>query len=122
MLIPLKFVELPSPLFLNGVNMQTKLDIKRRPLKLTYDRKNKELHIVHFNGDKASAMIIPSFGVYMEPIDPKAAGIDMDIIKVEQISPPQVGQPNAKIKAQVSTPMDQVQGGPGIRRGATGPK
>lgn len=49
MKIEVEFAELHNPLFLNGTNLQMKLDPTRRPnLTLIYDRSEKELLVYYF--------------------------------------------------------------------------
>ena len=107
MKIPLSFAELHTPLFLGVTNLQTKLDTKRRPLSLLYDREQQEL-VVIFNG---RAAIIPAAGVAsMEPINPEVAGITIVTAHLYKPAPaPKSGKP---IKAQVEVPHEKVQNPP----------
>lgn len=105
MLIPIKFAELHNPLFLNGTNLQLKLDPKHRPeLVLVYDRTEKELIVFY----KEALAIVPSTNVAsMQPQDPLVFGAHpKPTAKVVPIVQPTA--PKGPIKAQVSTPHDHV--------------
>jgi len=109
MKIKLLYAELHNALFLNGTNLQLKLDIsKRQDLHLLYDKEEKEL-LVYYKGALA---IIPSSNVSsMTPEDASICGAipgtpkSKDIGKITHIGGP--------IKAQVSSPMSHVHEGPG---------
>lgn len=102
MLIPLDFAELHNALFLNGSNLQMKLDPKNKQgLILVYDRTEKEL-IVTYNGKIA---IIPSSNVSsMTPSDPNVLGQ----VKTASMPQPKAYTHKGPIKAQVSSPIDHV--------------
>lgn len=72
MRIELNFAELHNPLFLNGTNLQMKLDpSKRQELFLIYDRVEKELLVYY----KSALAIVPTTNVSsMTPKDPEIAG------------------------------------------------
>ena len=103
MKIVLKFCELHVPLFLNGTNLQMKLDTNSRVgLSLIYDRSEKEL-MVYFNGGLA---IIPSSNVAsMTPEDPTILGGHPTAKPIKQ---PKVSQPGKPVVAQVSDPTRDV--------------
>lgn len=107
MQIDLKFVELHTPLFLAGANCGLKLDIKRRPIKLTYDLEKNQLYVIYQN----ELAIIPHGNIAtLNPIDSKAAiallGIKDDTVQISANVPTSshVTGPRGKIKAQVSDP------------------
>lgn len=99
MLIQLDFAELHNPLFLNGTNLQMKLDPKNKQgLSLTYDRTEKEL-IVTYNGKIA---IVPASNVSsMTPTDPLVLGPLKVAAPAPQLKPISTGKP---VKAQVQDP------------------
>lgn len=101
MKISLCFAELHNALFLNGTNLNLKLDIKNRPeLSLTYDREEKELLVVY----KGVLAIVPSSNVSsMTPIDPSILGVSLSSPQPKPVIPFK-----GKGKAQVSTPHDHV--------------
>lgn len=97
MKIPIRFVQLHESLFLGGKNHQLKVTANPE-LSLTYDRDNKELHVVY----KGQATIMPVQAVNsMEPIDPIKADITMTAYPVITAPPPPPAKP---IKAQASAP------------------
>jgi hypothetical protein len=102
----LKYVELHSPLFLAGTNLQMKLDIeKRRGLVMEYDRQEKELKVT-WNGDTA---YLPCTSVF--------SMVPVTMTKVTNIDPTPDHEkrgPGRPAKAQVSTPQDHVFAGPGF--------
>jgi hypothetical protein len=105
--IPLKRLQLHSPLFVGRTNLKDNLDsMMRQDLKLEYDRESQEVRVT-FNGETA---IIPTSAV--------AAMVPFTLITPEpKPEPPKAKHP---IKAQISTPTGHVFGGEGA--GQTGSK
>jgi hypothetical protein len=101
MKIPMRFVELHSPLFLNGCNLQTKLDtIRKTDLQLVYDDEKHQLIVVY----KGKGCFIPEAAcASLEPIDQSHLGLDVDFKapKLVKAQAPATGKP---IRAQVSAP------------------
>jgi hypothetical protein len=90
----LKFVELHTPLFLGGINFQTKLDVSRKDgLKLKYDDYNKWV-VVEYNGHKGY-LPLSSVSVMVE-MSTSLSGTQ-DAVKPTVL-------PAGKVKAQASTP------------------
>lgn len=104
--IELKFAELHIPLFLAGINFGTKLDTVKRPIKLIYDRKEKEMIIFH-NGIVG---IIPASNLAtMTPVNPAELIQLYGLDQVKQPAPVQAATPTrGRPKAQVSTPTSHV--------------
>lgn len=110
MKIDLKFAELHTPLFHAGTNLGQKLDIKKRPIKLIYDRTEKEL-IIFFNNE---VTILPHGNVAaMTPIDStmfiKEYGFK-DIVK--ELEKPVHIAPVSITSAQIEVPMQKPRGRP----------
>lgn len=106
MKIPLKFVELHNPLFLNSKNHKNKIS-ESRDTTLTYDRENRELHVTHSGPGGHAAAIIPLESVAsMEPHDPDAAGITFVAPKQK---PAASVAPTKPVKAQIQDPTRDVQ-------------
>lgn len=101
MKIELVFAELHTPLFFHGVNHGLKLDVTRRPMKLIYDRSEKEL-IMFFN--KKTAIIPTNNVASMTPKDADALGYFEHTEKKKEAVP----APKGKIKAQVSHPVEDL--------------
>lgn len=106
-MIDIEFAELHNALFMCGVNLQLKLDPKKRPeMKLQYDRENKELLVTY----KDRTAIVPTTNV--------SAMIPVHAHDVEDPTVLKELGPSGKITAQVDTPMSHVFAGPG--HGKTG--
>jgi 2-iminoacetate synthase ThiH len=99
--IEIKFAQLHDTLFLGGTNLGVSLDYKKRPMKLLYDRTEKELK-VWFNKD---ATIIPTTNVRsMSPVNLA----DMGAVTLDAVVPTQAVVHKGKVKAQHSSPTDHV--------------
>ena len=105
-MIKIEFAELHNALFMAGVNLQLKLDPKKREgMVLEYYREFKELHVKY----KDKTAIVPTTNV--------SAMIPASEVDVQDPATAQV-TPMGKVTAQVSSPMDHVFAGPG--HGKTG--
>lgn len=97
----ISWAELHSPIFLNGTNLQQKLDpTKKVGLSLEYDEERKQLY-VSYKG-KTARVPEPSILSMVEHV-----AVTETTVVVEKRGP---GRP---IKAQASTPMDHVFAGEG---------
>lgn len=106
--IDLQFVQLKGPLFFCGINFGEKIEIKKRPIKLLYNRSKKELLI--FFKDKYS--IIPMGNI--SHMTPTQNGVLLPAIPamaeshVAKAEPIPVMRGPGRPKAQVSTPTSHV--------------
>lgn len=109
----IKFAEVHTPLFIAGTNLGQKLDVSKRPLRMWYDRVNKDL-TVEFNN---SVSIIPySNVVAVTPFDEhfQECMPEGETFQTAKKAAPEVlSLPKGKIKAQVSTPTSHVFAGEG---------
>lgn len=97
-----KYVELHSPLFLAGTNLQMKLDIeRRRGLAMVYDRTAQELQVT-WQGETA---YLPSTSVF--------SYVPATLAKAPDAPTEEKRGPGRPPKAQVSSPTDHVFAGPG---------
>jgi hypothetical protein len=105
-MLNLKFAECHTPLFLNGINLGTKLDpTKRAGLYLQYDKKNEFLLVwLH----KQLSMVPKETVVNMVAINIEDTGYTHPTFEIKLAEPIQAGQVNSKIVAQVSTPHGHV--------------
>lgn len=118
MRIDLEFVELHAPLFIAGINFGLKLYADPRknkaPIVIYYDTEGtgkwtKEEHVVVEYQEKVT--IIPTFASMTVKSAPKLVKVP-EPLKPQPAIKAQIGGPE-KFSAQISTPMDQVQGKPG---------
>lgn len=110
MINKVKLVQLHEPLFLAGVNFGTKLQIRtgKGDLALTHDTDSDHV-IVEFGNERAH---IKNWASFNEDINLKP-----EVVRVVTLPTPgvkaQVSGPEKPFAAQVSTPLDKVQGKPG---------
>lgn len=111
MIKKVKLVQLHEPLFLAGVNFGNKLQPRsgKGILELSHDSESDHV-LVNFNGELAH---IKNWASFNEDTPSKP---DIKIISHPQTSDApvkaQIGGP-ARFQAQVTTPMDKIQGKPG---------
>lgn len=107
MKVELKFAELQTPLFLEGVNHGTKIDPARKGVKLLWDQDQDKLIILF----KGKAAIVPMGNVAsMTPENPDSLSLTITSIPlaIAEATNKPVTAPQRKIKAQVSTPTSHV--------------
>jgi hypothetical protein len=111
MIKKVKLVQLHEPLFLAGVNFGNKLQPRsgKGQLELSYDDQSDHV-LVDFNGEIAHIKNWASFNE-----DTPVKDLPKNITHAQTSDAPtkaQIGGP-ARFQAQVTTPMDKVQGKPG---------
>lgn len=125
MKIDFEFVELHTPLFLNGVNFGTKLYADRRknskgPVDLWYDTVLAKYFVLSSNklamlDTVASSTLVNSMQVGVETaplVRAKDDGVNYEQPKQQPVKAQATGPERTIRTAQVSTPMDVVQGVP----------
>lgn len=112
MIKKVKLVQLHEPLFLAGTNHGVKLMPKssKGEVQLSHDSESDHV-IVEYKGEIAHIKNWASFNIDNGKVDER---IHLTHSEVASISKAQVGGPGEVYKtAQVSTPMDKIQGKPG---------